>query len=170
MTYMSKIIYVNMGVKSFVTTSTIQPAAPLAELCSPSISWENKNSLRLAIPSMIQFKNQFNRVMYFRNEMWTSNPCSRWLYQNCQLPWRVHIWQPSHLPLQPRLHLVGQQPQDLHRERGVVWVPPHLQEGVLWRPSFHPELCHGAPGRRRLNIMECSYDLLMHSRVYSWQW
>ena len=28
MTYMSKIIYANMGVKSFVKTSTIQPAAP----------------------------------------------------------------------------------------------------------------------------------------------
>ena len=29
MTYMSTIIYANMGVKSFVKTSTIQPVAPI---------------------------------------------------------------------------------------------------------------------------------------------
>ena len=57
MTYMSKIIYDNMGVKSFVKTSTIQhPAPKLSKVHLNTLHLEYKNCLISFDENQHQFK------------------------------------------------------------------------------------------------------------------
>ena len=49
MKYMSKLIYANMGVKSFIRTSTIQPAAPLSKVHDNILNLKNKKNVRFPL-------------------------------------------------------------------------------------------------------------------------